>query len=125
VTMEAPKTEVEVQDMSDATKEEIVGQVAISLSLTEDSPPPLEEIREIAQSLMQEGDAFKRWPLSNGRGGQTSYIENLHLAVMEAFRRPVTREKGVAEAYVDSRTKLPGDLPATGVRTPPPEQDED
>jgi hypothetical protein len=117
-------THVEVQDMSDSQKEEIIGQVAISISLTSDDPPPLETIKEIAQELLAGNDTFKRWPLSNGQGGQTGYIESLHLAILESFKKPVQQEEGVAEAYAGSRTKLPGDLAPRGVLPAPAEEDE-
>ena len=117
--MQLPRL-IEVSNMSAEQRAEVVGQVAISLKLTDDNPPSDEQIAEIAKSLMDTEPAFKSWPEDNRHGGQSGYIEALHLRIMETFQRPVQQEEGVADAYVNSHTKLPGDLPAAGISNRPP-----
>lgn len=117
-------THIEFENMSDEQKADVIGQVAISLRLTSDDPPPDETIAEIALDLMEHEPAFQTWPLGNRAGGQTAYLESLHLRVMEVFKKPVQQEEGVADAYVNSHAKLPGDLPAAGISQKAPPEDE-
>ena len=117
--MQLPRL-IEVSTMSDEQRSEIVGQVAISLKLTAEDPPSDAEIAEISKALMESEPAFKTWPEDNRHGGQSGYIEALHLRIMETFQKPVQQEEGVADAYMNSHTKLPGDLPAAGISNRPP-----
>ncbi len=98
---------IEVATMSEKQRREVVDSVMTSIMFVEDSPPPQEVTREIATSLMERDARFEKFPTTNQRGGQSTYLQNLHEAIMAELKRPVQQDPEVAESYVSSGVKLP------------------
>ena len=102
-----PKTHILVTEMEEPTLRYLRSQVNTAVQIAVENPPTEDVVQEQIADLLAEDPEFGHWPLSNRRGEQTTYIEHLALKVMQALTRPVEREEGVDNDYIDPDIALP------------------